>query len=782
MPVGGGRGIPCPSMVHPLVRRLGIALAAICAVGFLGLPAGATASSTAGDATPNFTESSSCGAYGVRGQMSPGTALGTRIYGPYADFFGRSKTSVFASTTTWAEPSGRVFRVHKRSLPAFQRAATLIKQSGAGYRVRTGDAWVWRNVGSSRQMSQHAVGNAIDINPPQNPYTNGSLITNMPAAYVNAWRSAGFCWGGDWRFWKDAMHYSWRGPAFEGGKSTRLMPYAPLTATASFTTGALETAVAVPKGAGLYAVSDRRRDGADDLYALVDADGAWQVQVAGAVSDFQILGVRRTSGAQASGVVALADANGDGRADLWRFNDTGVISADVYLDNGRFRKLGMSVTTGATWSADAEVGFAALDTTDWLPDLYVIRRSTGKIEVYSSASGFKSKIHDSSLPVAIGGDSVVLADRSGDGYPDVWLVGSGANATVRVAPYTDAQGYGGGVQSLITGMAVPAGAAVLPGDYDGDGRIDLYVVAGGRLSVWLGGVPDRSISQLDTWFKPDGPVTFDAGPVCAGDCDMIGYTDESGVWRLAHEVAWAPEESNFYYGVPGDTPFMGDWNCDGVDTPGLYRRSDGYVYLRNSNTQGVADQRYYFGNPGDIPLAGDFDGDGCDTVSIYRPAEARFYVINELGDGDTGLGAADYAFYFGDRGDKPFVGDFDGNGVDEVGLHRESTGRVYFRFSLTTGVADRDFIYGNPGDFLLAGDWNGDGIDTPAIFRPSDGNWYIRLSNTPGYADHVIPFGLENRGYRPVAGDFDLTGDGLAPLEGCEGCFLPAESVETESE
>lgn len=85
------------------------------------------------------------------------------------------------------------------------------------------------------------------------------------------------------------------------------------------------------------------------------------------------------------------------------------------------------------------------------------------------------------------------------------------------------------------------------------------------------------------------------------------------------------------WSVCGDFPFLGDWDCDGIETPGLYRQSDGFVYLRNSNSQGIADIRFLFGNPGDIPIAGDFDGDGCDTVSIYRPSEAWIYVINELG-------------------------------------------------------------------------------------------------------------------------------------------------------
>jgi hypothetical protein len=88
----------------------------------------------------------------------------------------------------------------------------------------------------------------------------------------------------------------------------------------------------------------------------------------------------------------------------------------------------------------------------------------------------------------------------------------------------------------------------------------------------------------------------------------------SGQWHLYNENGALT--TSFYYGNPGDYPFMGDWNCNGTETPGLYRQSDGYAYLRNSNTQGNADIRFFFGNPGDVPIAGDFNGDGCDTLSI----------------------------------------------------------------------------------------------------------------------------------------------------------------------
>lgn len=219
----------------------------------------------------------------------------------------------------------------------------------------------------------------------------------------------------------------------------------------------------------------------------------------------------------------------------------------------------------------------------------------------------------------------------------------------------------------------------------------------------------------------------------------------SGKWFLR---ALSGQETSFFYGNPGDVAFTGDWDCDGDKTPGLYRRSDGYVYLRNNNSQGVADISYFFGNPGDIPLAGDFDGNNCDTVSIYRPSEAKFYIINRLGSGDGGLGAADAAFFYGNKGDAPIVGDWDGDDTDTPGLRRASNGFVYLRNSNTQGVADLSFFYGNNGDLVFAGDWNQDGISSIGLFRPSNATVYLRNSLSTGVADATFAFGASN--YRPA--------------------------------
>ena len=212
----------------------------------------------------------------------------------------------------------------------------------------------------------------------------------------------------------------------------------------------------------------------------------------------------------------------------------------------------------------------------------------------------------------------------------------------------------------------------------------------------------------------------------------------AGFWRLHRG---ASQVAAFYFGNPGDVGFMGDWDCDGVDTPGLYRRSDGYAYLRNSNNQGVADVSFFFGNPGDIPVAGDFDGDGCDTLSLYRASEGRFYITNRLGSGDRGLGRAQTAYYFGNPGDTPFVGDWNRDGIVTPGLRRNSNGFVYLRNSNTQGPGEVSYFYGDPGDIVFTGDWDDDGDDTLGLYRPSTGTVYLRNSNSTGVAHVTIGVG-----------------------------------------
>jgi len=308
------------------------------------------------------------------------------------------------------------------------------------------------------------------------------------------------------------------------------------------------------------------------------------------------------------------------------------------------------------------------------------------------------------------------------------------------------QGYGTDCGVHHTGFMNSSGhrANILNEYYDRVGIGIVHDPSSGSI-VWVTVVFGDSDGE-----KAPSPIPADDPPVppwpespCgAGTCDGVAGVDSGGRWNV-YDLGDQDNPLDFYFGQPGDIPFMGDWNGDGTATPGLYRQSDGYVYLRNSNTQGTADYEFFFGDPGDAPLVGDWNGDGKDTVSIYRQSEGRVYVVNALGADGGGLGAAAMSFGFGNPGDQPFTGDFDGDGIDTIGLHRGSTGFVYFRNSLTTGVADLSFFYGDPGDQIIAGDWDGDGDDTVGVYRPSDGMVYLNMSNSAGTADwtaYVGPF------------------------------------------
>jgi len=225
----------------------------------------------------------------------------------------------------------------------------------------------------------------------------------------------------------------------------------------------------------------------------------------------------------------------------------------------------------------------------------------------------------------------------------------------------------------------------------------------------------------------------------------IGVHDSAtGIFSL-----YAPDtggSTSFYYGNPADIPYSGDWNGDGITTLGLYRVSAGYLFLRNSNTQGIADIQIFYGNPGDLPLAGDWNGDGKETIGIYRPSRRTFYLRNS-----NTQGIADIEFAWGNNGDIPLAGDWNGDGITTVGVYRPSTKMLY----LTNGMGGAsDIVYhysgAQSGDRIIVGDWDGDGRDTVGVYRPATATFYLRNSYTAPNADHIIVFGTPNR--TPVSG------------------------------
>ena len=199
-----------------------------------------------------------------------------RILGPFGTYFGRTVADVRQRQIIWPVPysGGRVVRVHKAALPAFQRVAEGLSEAakqGRIYSITWVDAFYPRTIGGSYQLSRHALGIAIDINPAQNPYReDNKLITNMPSWFVDIWKDAGFCWGGDWKGLKDPMHFSWTGPGADGDVASILPTVAPTTALRDFASVATSDLIAMAPVIDRYmlVIGDASGNGAPDVAGL----------------------------------------------------------------------------------------------------------------------------------------------------------------------------------------------------------------------------------------------------------------------------------------------------------------------------------------------------------------------------------------------------------------------------------------------------------------------------------------------------------------------------------
>jgi hypothetical protein len=207
------------------------------------------------------------------------------------------------------------------------------------------------------------------------------------------------------------------------------------------------------------------------------------------------------------------------------------------------------------------------------------------------------------------------------------------------------------------------------------------------------------------------------------------------------------------------------------DTVGVY--NNGVFYLRNTNSTGAADIISVFGgDPSDLPVAGDWNGDGVDTIGVYR-SSTGFYFLSDSNTTPT----VNYTVLFGNPGDTPFTGKWTADMIgDGIGVYRNSNGILYQRKNVSTGFDDFFAVYGNPGDKGIAGDWDGNGFDSVGVYRPINQIWYLTNNSTPtGITFSDIDFVWDIGASLPVIGDWN--GDGSSTV----GYFTNAGAFDLHS-
>ena len=207
-----------------------------------------------------------------------------------------------------------------------------------------------------------------------------------------------------------------------------------------------------------------------------------------------------------------------------------------------------------------------------------------------------------------------------------------------------------------------------------------------------------------------------------------------------------------HFGTTNDIPVIGDWDGDGYDEIGIYRPDNGVgqsefhlvegEWDSLSTYVGAADKVIQFGSyPDDIPIAGDWDGDGDDDIGGFYPVDKKFYLYTlNWGAGTKTPYGGDPAF--GEPSDnKPIIGDWDGDGDDDIGMFRpkDHTNEFHLDLGLTGGQPEMGpYSLGNVGDEPLIGNWSRDGGDNLGVYRPVDGTFHPAPNLPPDTTDPII--------------------------------------------
>ena len=289
-----------------------------------------------------------------------------------------------------------------------------------------------------------------------------------------------------------------------------------------------------------------------------------------------------------------------------------------------------------------------------------------------------------------------------------------------------------------------------------------------------------------------------------------------GAWRLPRTYAHAEPGEPVHFGLAGAIPVAADFNGDGFDEIGFFRRGEWFIDINANGEWDAEDLWARLGDKDDVPVTGDWDGDGKADIGVFgrawagdaralahepglpdaentapaqrsrnmpptpQQATSRQRLMQLAAQGRVRADLIDHVFHFGGPADAPVVGDWNGDGITSIGIFRDGKWHVDANGDGKWTEADRVFQFGQPGDIPLAGDFNGDGIDDIGVYR--DGWVKVDANGNRRWDEHDLRQRVGRPGEFPVVGDFDGNGqDEVATYRGIREDAAAAEGVSDDA-
>lgn len=239
------------------------------------------------------------------------------------------------------------------------------------------------------------------------------------------------------------------------------------------------------------------------------------------------------------------------------------------------------------------------------------------------------------------------------------------------------------------------GTRLAAGDYDGDGKFDVGIVAHNFNNPGVHTCAYESSSGGGV-FELQCANVADAAPRSANGLQdsfvFTGYNSSTGTldWYKI-DPSWitaSVEHTNF--GVNNDFPIsFADFDRDGLDDIAVFRASEGMWYIIGSR-DGYFTR--HFGQAGDVPVAADWDGDGQTDFAVRREVNSQAYWYISK----SSWGGYMFTEQFGKAAYTPAPADYDGDGITDLADY--DGGKFRIRKS-SDGQTVSVTFGGSPGDF-----------------------------------------------------------------------------------